>query len=1410
MELSIEQALRQGMAAHKEGKIKDAERLYRAILKSQPTHPDANHNLGVLAVSVNKAEAALPFFKTALESNPKIEQFWLSYIDALVKEKQFENAKELLEQGKNQGFDGEALNALEAQLSLITQKTNPGNAGPSQQQLSELNKYYQKGRHDDAEKLATSITEQFPNHQVGWKVLGALFAQKGMKDEALNANQRAIPLAPQDSEVHNNLGITFKALGRLGEAEVSLRQAIALKPDFAEAHSNLGNTLNELGRLDEAEIILRHAMALKSDYAEAYNNLGNTLQALGRLDEAETSLRQAIALKPDYAEAHNNLAIVLNKLGRLDEAVTSCIGALKIKPDLVAGYYSLGTLLANTSQLKSSPDLIHFVSLLLEKKTIIRPNTVVSSLTNLLKHDPIIQSALTSYSLGELKLDETITGLFKVPFLLKLMTLCPISDLEIEGLLKGIRHSILFNVSTIQNNNEVLAFQIALALQCFTNEYIYDETVEEIEAVGELEKLIGRKLTNDQIPSVTELACLASYKSLYECSWCVSFPAPEGLEEIWRRQIQEPEKEKRLNSEISKLTEITDTISTKVKEQYEENPYPRWVNLGLPQMPLSISKLTNQLNLKITSPLIKHTSQPQILVAGCGTGQHSIEVACKYRDCKVLAIDLSLRSLAYAKRKTEELGIENIEYVQADILELEKLSRQFDIIESSGVLHHMADPISGWKVLVECLKPTGLMNIGLYSELARMHIIQVQKEINRLDLTSDRSSIKSFRNDLIQSNEERHKKISSVADFYSVSEIRDLLFHPKEHRFTISKIKDALEYLGLSFCGFQSDNIIRRFKAKNSGLNDLYDLNLWNEFEASQPDAFIAMYQFWCQKNQGVIGKELSGLEAQLSPLTQKASPSSTSPSQQQLSELIECYQKGRHDDAEKLAISITEQFPNHQTSWKILGALFIQKGMKDEALSANQRAVHLAPQDAEAHNNLGNTFNEMGRLSEAEASLRQALALKSDFPEAYSNLGNTFQALGRLSEAEASLGQAIALKSDYAEAHNNLGNTLNELGRLDEAEASMRQAIALKSDYAEAYNNLGNTLQAQGRLDEAEAFLRQAIELNPDFSEAHNSLGNTLQALGKLDEAETSVRQAIALKPDFAEAHNNLGVIRNELGRLDEAEVSLRQAIELRPDFVEALWNLSGMERTIQGAEHWVGKCLMVDANHVPAKLTKAALRFYQGDRDDFDNLMKSEFKQHSYMRSFSWVFSLPNLPDLYFNRWHFFDAIVKQSIRSRPFYEFGVWRGEAFKYLIKSFKKGYGFDTFSGLPEDWRVGNRTEPSGSYTSDGNIPDIKGGEFIVGKFEDTLPIFYSESRPIASVINFDADLYSSTLCALNYSNPVMDKHTVLIFDEFIIHESWEQDEFKALTEFASINNYTFEVIAISFFTKQVAVKLIGI
>ena len=150
-----------------------------------------------------------------------------------------------------------------------------------------------------------------------------------------------------------------------------------------------------------------------------------------------------------------------------------------------------------------------------------------------------------------------------------------------------------------------------------------------------------------------------------------------------------------------------------------------------------------------------------------------------------------------------------------------------------------------------------------------------------------------------------------------------------------------------------------------------------------------------------------------------------------------------------------------------------------------------------------------------------------------------------------------------------------------------------------------------------------------------------TLQELGKLDKAEALLRQAIALKLDYAGAHNNLGNTLQELGRLDEAVASYKQAIALKPDFANAFWNLHGIQKTIQGAEHWIDKCLEADENYLTARLTKAALRFYQGDKNNFQELMQSELKQHPYMRSFSWAFSLPNLPELHFNKWHFFDAI-------------------------------------------------------------------------------------------------------------------------------------------------------------------------
>jgi tetratricopeptide (TPR) repeat protein len=369
MELTIDQALQQGIAAHKEGKLQDAERLYRAILKSQPNHPDANHNLGVLAVAVGKPLESMPLFKLALEANPKIEQFWLSYVDVLMRLEHFDEAKRVLVEAEQSGVSSDKLNALNQKLLVSvpndTNKTADGqtlteereaqglssSAAPSQDQLNHLLGHFQAGRLEEAEELATLLTQQFPNHPFAWKVLGAVLQQTGRVNESLLSMQQSVGLSPQDAEAHSNLGVTLKELGRLDDAEASYREAIALKPDYAEAHSNLGVALKELGRLDDAEASYRKAIALKPDNAGAQYNLGNTLKELSRLDDAEASYREAIALKPDYAQAHYNLGITLQELGKLDGAEASYRKAIALTPDHAEAHSNLGVTLQELGRL---------------------------------------------------------------------------------------------------------------------------------------------------------------------------------------------------------------------------------------------------------------------------------------------------------------------------------------------------------------------------------------------------------------------------------------------------------------------------------------------------------------------------------------------------------------------------------------------------------------------------------------------------------------------------------------------------------------------------------------------------------------------------------------------------------------------------------------------------------------------------------------------------------------------------------------------------------------------------------------------------------------------------------------------------------------------------------------------------
>jgi protein O-GlcNAc transferase len=390
MEMTIEQALIRAVQAHKAGKLQEAEALYRAILQAQPKHSDANHNLGVIAVSLYKTSTALPLFKIAMEANPSQGQFWLSYVDALIKERQFDDARSVLAEGKKRGLAGEKVNFLEAQLTPILLATNSelssiNNPSASIQQLEEvftkkekkknvsrnltdlnqtrnppqiklksLLKYYQKGQLDLAKNLATTLTQQYPNHPFGWKVLGALYKQTGKLQDAVVADQKAVEISPNDAEAHSNLGVILQELSRLEDAVVSFKKAIEINPDYAEAHSNLGITLKELGRLDDAETSYKTAVHIKPDFAEAHMNLGMTLQALGRLKDAETSYKQAIAIKPEYAEAHFSLGNTLKELGRLEDAEKSYKIATTIKLDYAFAYNNLGTILKELGQLEEA------------------------------------------------------------------------------------------------------------------------------------------------------------------------------------------------------------------------------------------------------------------------------------------------------------------------------------------------------------------------------------------------------------------------------------------------------------------------------------------------------------------------------------------------------------------------------------------------------------------------------------------------------------------------------------------------------------------------------------------------------------------------------------------------------------------------------------------------------------------------------------------------------------------------------------------------------------------------------------------------------------------------------------------------------------------------------------------------
>jgi tetratricopeptide (TPR) repeat protein/2-polyprenyl-3-methyl-5-hydroxy-6-metoxy-1,4-benzoquinol methylase len=953
MELTVDQALQKAISAHQSGDLQAAEGLYTAILATQPNHGDANHNLGLLTLGAGQPDKALTFLKAALQVNPQQDQYWISYIHALIEANLLIEAQAALKEAKSLVLSATQRMLIEQKLQEIklnqkkikkeknngellfnaskNKATQNGPASPSKQEINALFSHYSSGQFDLVKISAELLIKEYPKHPFAWKILGVVLMEIGQPEEALITMQQVILLDQKDPEGFNNLGVLLKKLGRYSEAETSCRQAISLKPDFAEANSNLGyilinsdrleeavvslqraleikpenieilcnlgNTLSELGRLEEAVASYRRALEIKPDYADAHNNLGKNLNDLDRLEEAEASYRLALEINPDFEIAHSNLGNTLSKLGRLEEAEASYRRALEINPDFEMAHRNLAITLKELGRLEEALNAV--IKLIKIKSTVeakfvfievignLDPNAWDQVLAHLLitafleswdGHKNLIPFACRllkineefTQTLNQLKNDASqvnfdkifISSISKKEFiassLLQAM-LCSnlIPDPELEIFLANLRFHLLKKASLIMlkedEADEVAILYTSLAKQCFINEYVYFQTPEEIDLSLELRKQLMKSLETEQnIPAfwVIAVACyfplylVAGAKKLLQKKW------PDELKSVLIQQIQEPLEEFNLRRSIPNLTNIENQVSLAVQSQYEENPYPRWVRLPKESSKKFLnSYLQSKFPLSDFSPIVGDRN-PQILIAGSGTGNHPIQTSQLIKGAKILAIDLSMTSLAYAKRKTLELGIDSIEYAQADLLKLTSLDLTFDVIESSGVLHHLENPFEGWKVLLSLLRTNGLMKLGFYSELARRDIVRVRNLIGKEGIGSSSKEIRDFRKYLhgLKNSEDYGFAVNSL-DFFSTSTCRDLLFHIQEHRMNLKVLDSFIKEHNLNFLGFEPyGSMLRTYKNRFQNDPSATNLNQWHIYEEENPDTFLSMYQFWIQK----------------------------------------------------------------------------------------------------------------------------------------------------------------------------------------------------------------------------------------------------------------------------------------------------------------------------------------------------------------------------------------------------------------------------------------------------------------------------------------------------------------------------------------------------------------------------------
>jgi SAM-dependent methyltransferase len=283
---------------------------------------------------------------------------------------------------------------------------------------------------------------------------------------------------------------------------------------------------------------------------------------------------------------------------------------------------------------------------------------------------------------------------------------------------------------------------------------------------------------------------------------------------------------------------IENAIARAVAEQYEGWPYPVWTRVMAEPVPL------HDVMRAIDPEGPELPPHPDILIAGCGTGHEAALIALQCPTAKITAIDISAASLRYAAIRCEE--IRNIEFRQMDLHRAFELERKFDIVVSSGVLHHLPDPEKGWAALVDVLKPGGMMKVMLYSKAARADVHVARETIaDLLDAPVTDDLLRAVRRRLIET-----RQFPKSRDFFTLPGVHDLLLHRHEETFDVPRIERALQLLGLElaqFCFSDPRNEVA-YAREHSHDPLRRDFAAWAALEARKPAVFGGMLEFWCRR----------------------------------------------------------------------------------------------------------------------------------------------------------------------------------------------------------------------------------------------------------------------------------------------------------------------------------------------------------------------------------------------------------------------------------------------------------------------------------------------------------------------------------------------------------------------------------